>query len=141
MWRAALGGTLGWVFYLIYIVMRHPNPYNFLFVLYLPVYMVTGAVMGSLVGLAIWRLATVRRTWPGLLQRIVVGIFLSLATALLLDLVSAERQSNVASVPQISFIVDFFVGAIIIGAASGFLARPKSLDLRNVRHRKNLGSC
>src|SRR5882762_4265981 len=68
-----LGGILGAYLLLFYPVLQHPNPYNFLFIPYLPVALLVGAIMGTLTGGVLWCSEQLFKRNLGVLLRVLIG--------------------------------------------------------------------
>lgn len=81
-----LGGILAAYLWTLSAALLHPNPYNFLLIIYLPVALLFGAIVGTLVGGILWFCEYLPGRKLGFLLRVLVGTaFFSFANIFLIS--------------------------------------------------------
>jgi hypothetical protein len=127
--RGALGGALGGFILLLISVLFSIGhiAYPHLFVIQgLPLALGGGALVGAIVGTAIWMMQLITHTEFGAIGRAVVGFVIALIIIGLFSLIRTE-DSGLAHEP-ISWTqqaINWMMVGIILGALSGLMARAK----------------
>jgi hypothetical protein len=104
----SFGGILcAWLLAVV-AILQHPNPYNFLAITYLPVALLVGAIMGTLIGGVLWLSEYLIIRTLGFLLRMLIGTAFS-------SLVGAILISAFQSTPDGRHLVEYFVPGAFVG--------------------------
>lgn len=117
--QSAAGGALGCFLMLCGKVVWHPSGYNFFVVLFFPIYLFYGALVGISAGTVIWVLQKLCKISLRLLFRVVIAVlFTTLVLAVLFgEGISIDQQSLIWFIPGISL-------GLPIGMLTGSNVRP-----------------
>jgi|ERR1051325_935841 hypothetical protein len=127
--RGALAGAVGYPWLLLYGALSYKFtlgyiPYSYIYIFYVPMYLMLGGIIGATIGgvIGICSIKSGRRL--GTIVRALIGIGCVVGLSLVLQLLSDEDRSGVDR-PSVRYrIVLYILTALLIGALPGIAARP-----------------
>jgi hypothetical protein len=127
--RGALAGAVGNELLLLFSALSYKLtlgrvPYQGLFLMAVPVYMLVGAVIGAAVGAVVGVCAIKSGRTPGAFARACIGAVCVVVLILIVRWVSAQDEAGLI-MPSLAYRVTAFVlTALMLGALPGIAARP-----------------
>ena len=128
--RAAMGGALGALIFLVFLGLRgnvfhvgtgHDQAYLIMFIFFFtPILLLLGAFIGTITGASVWLLARSRQNTPALGKRFLVGTMFAMFFGALAALYFGEGSKT--SEYWVNFTVVVLVFGIAVGGVAGAFA-------------------
>ena len=130
-WRGAIGGAVGNLLFLLYGALSYKFalgyiPYPQLFILGIPTYVMTGAVIGAIIGILIWICCIKSGRNLGAIVRALIGIGSVIIIGLLMSLISKEDGRGLVPTSLVYRIATGILAVLVLGALPGLVARPNT---------------